>query len=291
VPISRKHVEAFKDEINWISSGAIVAAGFFLGMPLLIPFAWLGYEAAYLLFVPDSQWFERRLSRKFDAEIIRRRQALRERCLPTMLPEDRQRYETLERLREEIERQQSGEGTVRREILRKLDYLLERFLTFGSKRAEYLEYLRQLREQEMGAASGKRSWWVRGARPDAGAESAQLLERLIEHYQEEIERSNQELKMERVATNADVLRKNAQVLARCQENVEQIGEILRNLTHQMDLVVNTFTLINGQARTRPPEQMLTEVEDVVGSSEALTETLATFAPLDEAVQRLGRLSG
>ncbi len=59
----------------------------------------------------------------------------------------------------------------------------------------------------------------------------------------------------------------------------------------MGLVENTFTLIHGQARTRVPEQVLGEIQDVVVSSEALSEALATFAPLDEAVQRLGRLSG
>src|SRR4051812_6922557 len=64
VPLSRKHLEALKDELNVVGSGAIVAAGFFLGLPLLIPFVWLGYEAAYLLFVPDSGWYDRRLGRK-----------------------------------------------------------------------------------------------------------------------------------------------------------------------------------------------------------------------------------
>jgi len=34
--------------------------------------------------------------------------------------------------------------------------------------------------------------------------------------------------------------------------------------------------------------MLTDVEDVVGSSQALAEALAEFAPLDQAVQRLGQ---
>jgi hypothetical protein len=56
----------------------------------------------------------------------------------------------------------------------------------------------------------------------------------------------------------------------------------------MELVVNTFTLINSQARTRPPEQLVSEVREVVGSAEALREAMATLAPLEQAVQRLGR---
>ena len=83
MPLSRKHVEAFKDELNWVGTGAIVAAGFFLGAPILGLFVWLGYEAAYMLFVPDSQWYERRRGRKFDAEVARRRLALRRRFLPS----------------------------------------------------------------------------------------------------------------------------------------------------------------------------------------------------------------
>jgi hypothetical protein len=285
VPISRKHLEAWKDEINVVGSGAIVAAGFFLGMPLLIPFVWLGYEAAYLLFVPDTAWYDRRLSRKSEAEVARRRQALRRRYLPTLLPEDQHRFEMLERMRADIQRQQAGQAQSQQEILRKLDYLLERFLMFGSKRAEYLEYLRQLHEQERGAARGRRSWWG-GGEPRA-MDAAALQDRLVTHYEAEIEVVQQELQAEQVAGSANVLRKNAEVLEQCRENVVRIGEILRNLDQQMDLVVNAFTLINGQIRTRPPEQMLTDVEDVVGSSQALAEALAAFAPLDQAVQRLG----
>ena len=41
-------------------------------------------------------------------------------------------------------------------------------------------------------------------------------------------------------------------------------------------------------RDRPPEQMLHDVEDVVGSSRALTDALTELAPLEQAVQRLGQ---
>jgi hypothetical protein len=287
VPLSRKHIEAFKDELNWIGSGAIVAAGFFLGAPLLIPFIWLGFEAAYMLFVPDSAWYDRRLSRKFDAEVVRRRDSLRRRFYPLLLPEDRQRFEMLERMRAEIEEQQTGSGTVQREMLRKLDFLLERFLQFGSKRAEYLEYLRELLQQETGLTPARRGWWGGREESAAGFRPSAMVGRLVQHYQAEIEGRQQELELQQ-GSSAAIVRKNIQILEQCRQNVAQIGEILENITQQMELVVNTFTMLNGQVRTRPPEQMLTDVQDVVGSSEALTETLAAFAPLEQAVQRLGR---
>jgi hypothetical protein len=288
VRISRKHVQAFKDELNWIGSGLIIAAGFAAAMPVLIPFAWLAYEAAYMLFVPDSAWYERRLSRKFDAEVVRRRQGLRRRFFPFLLSEDKRRYESMERMRREIEAQQTDAGTLQREMLRKLDFLMERFLQFGSKRAEYLEYLRGLMKQELGIVPSRRGWW---GGPEAAEETQAgdaMLGNLLRHYRNEIDRLQQQVERERAHTGGEILRKNIQVLEQCQTNAAQIGEILRNVTQQMDLVFDTFTLINGQARTRPPEQMLTDVQDVVGSSEALTEALQEFAPLDQAVQQLGR---
>ena len=287
--ISRKHVQAFKDELNWIGSGLIIAAGFAAAMPALIPFVWLAYEAAYMLFVPDSAWYDRRLSQKFDAEVVRRRQELRRRCFPLMLPQDRQRYEALERMRREIEAQQAGAGTVQREMLRKLDFLMERFLQFASKRAEYLEYLRGLMKQELGIVPSRRGWWS-GAREEVppAQQGDAMLAHLLQHFEDETQRLQQEMQRERGRSGEAILRKNVQVLEQSRSNVAQIGDIFRNVTQQLELVFDTFTLLNGQARTRPPEQMLTDVQDVVGSSEALTEALQEFAPLDQAVQQLGR---
>jgi hypothetical protein len=290
VQTSGKHLAAFKDLINWIGTGVIVAGGFLLGRPELIPLVWLGYEAIYLLVVPSSPWYERRLSRRFESQVARGRQELRQQWLPKLLPEDRQRYETLESQRASIG-QHTGDGQIQQEILGKLDDLLERFLSFGGKRAEYLEYLRQLRQNEMRASPVNRGWWTRGETPGAAREADQLQASLTERYSHEIERLDQELRKEPADSTAEVLKKNVEVLTRCRDNLGQIGENLRNLTHQMELVENTFTLIHGQARARAPEQVLGEIQDVVVSSEALSEALATFAPLDEAVQRLGRLSG
>jgi hypothetical protein len=286
--MSRKYIEAFKDGMNWIGSGAVLAAGFLLPDPSLTPLIWLGYEAAYMLVVPNTAWFRRRLRRKREAELVHQREALRRHVWQSLLPEDRRRFEALERMRGEIG-QQAEAGSMPPEMRNKLDELLEQFLQFGSKRAEYLGYLRALLKQELGIMASQRGWWGGGT---AGAEASRpgeaMLDRLIQHYQGEIETIQAELEREPAAGSPEIQQKNLQLLQSCQENLKQIGSVLRNIDQQMELVLNTFTLINSQARTRAPEQMLSHVQEVVGSAEALSETLAAFAPLEQAVQQLGR---
>jgi hypothetical protein len=284
--MSRKYVEAFKDGLNWLGSGVVVAGGFLLPDPSLTPLIWLGYEAAYMLVVPHTAWFQRRLRQKRQAALAHDREARRHQVWQRLLPEDRRRFEALERMRGEID-QQARASSIPPEMLRRLDDLLHRFLEFGEKRAEYLEYLRGLLKQEVGITASRQGWWGgTGPAVDRGRPGEAMLQRLLQHYEQEITAVQQSL--EGATSGDDVRRNNLRVLQQCEENLTQIGAILHDLDQQMELVVNTFTLINSQSRTRPPEQMLSEVQEVVGSAEALTEAMAELAPLEQAVQRLGR---
>jgi hypothetical protein len=285
--MSRKTIEAFKDATNWIGSGVVVATGFLLPDPSLTPVIWLGYEAAYLLVVPRTAWFQRRLRQKREAALAHHRESLRHQVWQRLLPEDRRRFEALERTRSEID-QQAKASSIPPEMLRQMNDLLPRFLEFAEKRAEYLEYLRGLMKQEVGITASRQGWWGgTGPAADRGRPGEAMLQRLLQHYKEEIATVRQALAGE-TPGSADVRQNNLRVLQQCQENLTQMGTILHDLDQQMELVVNTFTLINSQARTRPPEQLLSEVREVVGSAEALREAMATLAPLEQAVQRLGR---
>jgi hypothetical protein len=284
--MSRKYVEAFKDGLNWLGSGVVVAGGFLLPDPSLTPLIWLGYEAAYMLVVPHTAWFQRRLRQKRQAALAHDREARRHQVWQRLLPEDRRRFEALERMRAEID-QQARASSIPPEMLRRLDDLLHRFLEFGEKRAEYLEYLRGLLKQEVGITASRQGWWGgTGPAVDRGRPGEAMLQRLLQHYEQEITAVQQSL--EGATSGDDVRRNNLRVLQQCEENLTQIGTILHDLDQQMELVLNTFTLLNSQARTRPPEQMLSDVQEVVGSAEALTEAMAELAPLEQAVQRLGR---
>jgi hypothetical protein len=286
---SNKYLQAFKDELNWIGTGLIASACLFTGLPLVLPFAWAAYETAYLLFVPDTRWYEKRLSRKADAEVERRRRALKEAYLPTLLEHDRRRFEQLEQLRAEIGAQHTASQEWLLEILRKLDFLLERFLLFGSKHAQYLGYLRDLAVRE-GTIRAPRTGGLlgawRGDAPLTAEDLEPLLVRVLGAYDRRLAEAQHNLARETDPPTRAVLQKNLDVLTRLRANAEQIGQTTRNLERQLDLVVDTFALINGQLRTSPPEQMLSDVDDVIGSSQTLTDTLAEVAPLEEAIQRL-----
>jgi hypothetical protein len=239
-----------------------------------------------MLVVPHTAWFQRRLRQKRQAALAHDREARRHQVWQRLLPEDRRRFEALERMRGEID-QQARASSIPPEMLRRLDDLLHRFLEFGEKRAEYLEYLRGLLKQEVGITASRQGWWGgTGPAVDRGRPGEAMLQRLLQHYEQEITAVQQSL--EGATSGDDVRRNNLRVLQQCEENLPQIGTILHDLDQQMELVLNTFTLLNSQARTRPPEQMLSDVQEVVGSAEALTEAMAELAPLEQAVQRLGR---
>jgi hypothetical protein len=312
VKLSRKLVSAFRDELNLLGTGAAVAACLFAGLPVLIPFVWAAYEAAYLLFVPDSQWYEQRLRRKADAEVEAHRRALKRALLPSLLPVDRERFEELEQIRRELVAHPSAAPELHTEILGKLDFLLERFLHFGSKRAQYLGYLQAVAEREgasgwnatlptplrsalqaaaerEGAAGIRRSRGRRDREPVADPDA--LARWLLAAYDRRRAEVEAELQQEPDPRTRDVIEKNLKVLAQIRENTEQIAQIARNLEHQMGLVADTFALVNGELRTTPAEQMLPDVDDVIGSSQALTAALQEVAPIEQALQRAGRSTG
>lgn len=293
-----KVAEALKDEVNLIGMAALFAACAFT-IPVLFPFLALPLEAAYLLFAPDSAWFRKRLSRKYDAEVEQRRRDLRDRLLPGLSPQDQVRFASLEDARAEIADQEHPTlGSWFREVVRQLDYLIEKFLLFASKKMEYRRYLVELaitraqlsgRHLRLPRAPGDE---LRGGLVERAAREGDvemLLAGVLDDYQAAIDRIDRDLKREDDSQTTEILKKNQDVLRRSRESADKIGDLLRNLDHQLELVVNTFSLINSQLRSSSPEQILEDVNSVVDQSESLTETLATFAPMDQALQRLERM--
>src|SRR2546426_628596 len=90
--------EAFKEGFNLVGLGGAAA----LSLALLNPIPLIAgavVEAAYLLFVPDSGWYTCRLAKRYDAEVIKRRQDLKNQILPTLRPEMQRRFQRLENTR------------------------------------------------------------------------------------------------------------------------------------------------------------------------------------------------
>ena len=144
--------EAFRENANLAGlAGAVaVSAALLNPIPLLVGAA---AEVAYLLFVPDSRWYEVRLSRRFDAEVVARRKQLKDRVLPTLRRDVQERFYHLEGVRSQITTQSQDEQKWFREVLRKLDYLLEKFLLFAGKEAQFRSYLQSLSQEVQGASA------------------------------------------------------------------------------------------------------------------------------------------
>jgi hypothetical protein len=133
--------QAFEENFNLVGLGGAAALSLATLNP--IPFlVGLVVEAAYLLFVPDSSWYMTRLSRKADAEVAARRLALKRQVFPQIPETEQRRFEKLEGIRYQI----GGQTDLQdkqwfREVLRKLDYLLEKFLMFAAKESQFRKYL------------------------------------------------------------------------------------------------------------------------------------------------------
>lgn len=146
---TNRFAEAFKENFNVVGLATAGAAALALLSPLPILAAVVA-EAAYLLFVPDSRWYQVRMALRFDGEIEKRRAQLKMRVLPTLTPQMQSRFARLESVRASIVDQANDQPEWFREVLRKLDFLLEKFLHFAQKDAQFRNYLETVMQQECG---------------------------------------------------------------------------------------------------------------------------------------------
>ena len=298
MPLPDHYVKALKDSPNVIGMAAFACLSLATLNPLPL-LAGVVAEAAYLLFVPDTPWFKRRLARLSAAEAKAQRQALRDRILPTVRSLDQERYRVLEQTRDAIGSQEKPVmGDWYREVLHKLDYLLDEYLQFAAQAMQYRRYLVNLGETQ--ARMAGRNLRIPGLPAGANTDTARemfareapadaLIASVVEFFDRQSDRCARDMEREKDAEVLGVMRKNAEVLRSSKESVQQIGRVLRSVENQLDLVANTFTLINTQIRTGSPEQIVADVEDVVNQSQALTQTMQEFRPVEEAMARLGRI--
>jgi hypothetical protein len=317
--VTKRYVEAFKENFNVVglSTAAAVSAATLNPLPLLVG---LVAEAAYLLFVPDSKWYEGRLSKRHEAEIIRRREQLKAQVLPTLRPSMQSRFARLEETRAQIVAQPTAGQSWFLEVLRKLDYLLEKFLQFSSKEAQFRSYLQSLLDEVRGGVSRRvpsaeqgfdlspvedarerrgrggaqwpdrpRSIPVRGERGTGDREDRWVQQAISEvqtAYDNDMAELQGLIESEPDKNSRSVLEKRLDVLRRRHESVAKIGRILTNLNHQLELLEDTFGLINDEIRARSPEQILSDIEEVVWQTDTMTKVLEEVAPFDQLVARL-----
>lgn len=303
-----KYASAFKEGGNWIGMATAVAAAAAFLTPLPI-IAGLVVEAAYMLFVPDSKWYAKRLQDKYDASIADRRQKLKEQILPTLSPAMRDRYLRLESTRDQIHN--DADSTDGRawfgDVIKKLDFLLEKFLMFGQKEVQFRNYLSsvldEVRAEDKGintlntpmpANQGKGPKQLSPDIPDEIFMTPETnwvkntVDEIKKRYQDELTKIQKFLDTSKeieLHTQA-VLEKRREVIQRRIEYIDRIGSILSNLNHQSRLMEDTFGMINDEIRARSPEQVLADIEDVVFQTNAMTSALEEVAPFEQMVARL-----
>ena len=264
--------QAFLEGYNTIALASTVTLAAITGSPLPI-LAGVLLEAAYLLFVPDSKWYQNRLIAKYDAEVVERRQKLQSQVFPMLEDETRQRFARLRNMRDQIERDSPADGRWYREVIRKLDYLLEKFLIFASKDVEFERYMGEVYDEV-----GSKGRILARSRANDETWVRQVVDRIQEGYDHEIGEVDGKLETEENMHNVAVLKKRAEVLGRRKQYVVSIGEILVNLKFQLHLIEDSFGLINDEIRARSPEQVLADIEDVVVKTDSLTEALQEISP-------------
>jgi len=282
---NKNQAEAFKESYNTIGLAAAVAVSAISLNPLPLVLA-LVAEAGYMLFVPDSKWYTDRLASRYDKAVLERRRKLSNDVFPTLSIDVKTRFARLEQVRDQI-----GDPIFKgkhwfREVLRKLDYLLEKFLLFASKQVQFETYLRSVFEEVEMSDSTKppRRRDAAPAGPVRLSDEATVKKTVAtiqERYEHEIDAIRESIPAEANLHNQAVLEKRKEILMRRKLYVEQIGEILINLGHQLRLIEDTFGLINDEIRARSPEQVLVDIDDVVYQSDNLAETLQEMAPFDQ----------
>ncbi|MFZ4506135.1 MAG: hypothetical protein ACOYON_00380 [Fimbriimonas sp.] len=294
----RQLLAALQEPWNTVGMAAAIgiSAATLNPLPFLIA---LVAEAAYLLFVPDSKWYEARLSARYDAEVSQRIRDLASKIFPSLADTTKSRFVRLQQLRTQIDGVEFAGKHWFREVLRKLDYLLEKFLLFASKEVQFQNYLRSVLQdvekaipQVSDGPPPIRSRSRRNVEYDVTptideAWVRRTVKSVQEDYQEEIDKLDGLIRSDENLHNQAILEKRKEVLARRKEYVAQIGDILTNLKHQLSLMEDTFGLINDEIRARSPEQVLADIEDVVFQTNVLTETLNAVSPFDEMAHAPG----
>ncbi|HEX8834913.1 MAG TPA: hypothetical protein VF719_11965 [Abditibacteriaceae bacterium] len=295
-----RYLEAFKENFNLVGLATIAATAMALTTPIPL-FVGLVAEAAYLMFYADSRWYTMRMAKKFDAEIEARRAELKNKVLPQLHPSMQARFERLETVRAGINDSARDEQEWFREVLRKLDFLMEKWLQFAAKDVQFRAYLESVLNEVRSESVQNRRPLSSGNNPNnprllsnskpaqTGLPTGTFLDRWVQqtvqeiqaHYDDEKQGLEKLAEAETDASTLAVLKKRCEVLQRRRDFIGKIEKIEVNLSHQLSLLEDTFGLINDEIRARPPQQVLSDIEDVVSQTNTMTQLLEEVAPYEQ----------
>jgi hypothetical protein len=292
---SSNRSKAFRETFNTVPLGALLVLSLATLSPLpLVAGTLLAVgailEGAYLAAVPNSKWYLNRLATKYDSEILKRREELKRKIYPQLREVMRVKFDRLETARAGMEDPKQQDNPRFREVLRKVDYLLEKFLLFGTKEQEFRTYLRSVLSECLLDSGVRPPARVTSKRSDdeplpgeppvdpTDVWAQAVVDKIQRFFDEELQKLESASKdPDDLSTNA-VLEKRTDVIHRRRDYVGQIGKILMNLNNQVELMEDTLGLINDELRARSPEQVLADIDDVVYKADALMEMLDEVAP-------------
>jgi hypothetical protein len=290
--------EAFNEKPNLIglASSVAVSAALLNPVPLLVG---LVAEAAYLLFVPDSTWYGRILKVREGEQLLHRRAQVKATLLPALHPELRERYQRLEELRRQIATQTADDADLFGTLSTRLDFLLEKYLHFAAKEAQFRDHLRRVHNEARQAPTTRppAQWSDTNERPSRRSApparastderwAPQVVEEIKAHYARELASITQTIAAEDDDSTKAVLVKRSEVVRQRADNAEKIGKTLGNLHHQLALLDDTFGLISDQIHARTPDQLLADVDDVVQKTDTMVRVLDEMAPFEQLTERM-----
>ncbi len=289
--------QAFQEPANLVGLAGTLALASILLTPLPLLCAVVA-EAAYLLFVPDTAWFTKRMESRFDAEVRNHREQLKNKVFPNVRDEIKERFGWLEDARMQIEQTSGIKDTWFREALRKLDFLLEKYLQFAERETEFLAYLFSLLREAYSDMSRDEirelpriaAYRDQGMQPLDQKLTQQDVQDLVQtiqrHYELQIDSMTAQMDAETVMATKEILTKRKEVLTRRRDFIIRLSDMMVNLRHQMELIAETFGLINDEMRARSPEQVLADIDQVVMQATSLTDALDDLTPSDQVVGKL-----
>jgi hypothetical protein len=262
----RRFVSALKDDVNKVGAAAIAAAWIATGM-MAVPFVGIAAEAAYLLFVPESSWFRKRVRARHKAAEAEYRRRLHEQVARFAGSSYSRSYDAMLRIRESVAKETDPEDETSGEMLQQLDYMLEKYSLFAYQMVQYQRYLEHL-------AGGREG------------NPADLAQRLVEQANQQLARLHSQLDRTRDDPTRAVIQQNIDVLDKKRALIERLGALVQNLSLHLQLFRNSFDLVGGLVQTRAPGEVLNVINDAISRAE-LTSTLSEQSgQIDEEIRQL-----
>lgn len=270
-----RFIEAAKEDYNIIGLCGAVSLSLVTLNPLPLLAGMVG-EAIYLAFVPDSLWYKKRFQKRESASSEKERTKFREQIFPNLRSEMKNRYNRLVNVREDISSQSAnGSDEWVNEIVQKLEYLLDKFLQFAQKEQQFRDYLWDVRKEVEDEIPAQERRLIENSEKSGDRWVEPVSKALEKRYDAEIEAITKQL--ESGASDISILERRKSVLLRRKDFGTKTFGILRNLNNQLALLEDTFGLISDELLARPPEQILHDIDDVVISTNAMSDVLNEMA--------------